>query len=191
MRKRRHGDSVNVYLKGNHQMINYRIIEKPAFEVIGKKTWISGQNNELFGQFWVQCRQEKLFDLFEQLNGDRPGQQTKSSLLGISRVEKDPANRAFYYMIAIEKPEKPSEKLETYQVPASQWAVFECIGKVPEAIMKSEMYAFTEWLPSSEYEHAKAPEMEVYFPGNDGTSEDSYCEFWLPIIEKSRTAVGR
>jgi AraC family transcriptional regulator len=65
------------------------------------------------------------------------------------------------------------------------WAVFECVGKIPEAIVKSEIYAFTEWLPASEYEHSYAPEMEVYFPGNDSTSEESYCEFWLPISRKA------
>lgn len=77
-------------------------------------------------------------------------------------------------MIAIEKPEKCSEEFEAYHVPVSQWAVFECVGKIPQAIMKSEIFAFTEWLPSSAYEHAKAPEMELYFAGNDGASEDSY-----------------
>jgi AraC family transcriptional regulator len=166
-------------------MIKYKIIGKPAFDVIGKKTWISGQDNDLFGQFWVQCQKEGLFETFTRLGSNRPGLQTKSSLLGISCVENDPANRAFYYLIAIEKPGEPAEGLETYHVPASQWAIFECIGKVPEAIVKSEMYAFMEWLPFSGYQHAKAPEMEVYFPGNNGASEDSYCEFWLPIIKKA------
>jgi AraC family transcriptional regulator len=167
-------------------MIKCRIIEKPAFEVVGKKTWISGQDNNLFGQFWVQCQNEKLFELFEQLSDNQSGIQTKSSVLGISCVEKDPTDRAFHYMIAIEKPEKRSEELEIYYVPASRWAIFACVGKIPEAITKSEIYAFTEWLPSSEYEHAKAPEMEVYFPENDGSSDESYCEFWLPISQKSR-----
>jgi AraC family transcriptional regulator len=172
-------------------MTRYRIIEKPAFDVIGKKTWISGQDNELFGQFWVQCQEEGLFETFDRLNSNQPGAQTKSSVLGISCVEKDPTNRAFYYLIAIEKPagmpeeEHDSEELETYRVPASEWVVFECVGKVPEAIVKSEIYAFTEWLPSSGYEHAKAPEIEVYVPGNDGNSKDSYCEFWLPITKTS------
>jgi len=171
-------------------MIQVRIIERPAFDVIGRKTWISGQDNELFGRFWVQCQKDGLFQTFNQLNGDRLGKQTNSSTLGISCVEKDPANRSFYYLIGIETPENISktaqirDAIEIYTVPASQWAVFECIGKVPESIVKSEIYAFTEWLPSSKYEHAKAPEMEAYFPGYDGISEDSYCEFWLPIVEK-------
>ena len=172
-----------------------KIVDKPAFEVIGKKAWISGQDNELFGQFWVQCEQERLFERFEQLSGNRPGQQTGSSMLGISRVEADPTNRAFYYMIAIEAPAtgapvSGAEDLERYCVPASRWAVFECVGKLPEAIVKSEMFAFMEWLPLSEYAHARAPEMEVYFPGNDGASEESYCEFWLPIVERSQGVVG-
>ena len=170
-------------------MIKHQIVEKSAFDVVGKKTWISGQDNNLFSQFWVQCQKERLFELFERLSDNQPGIQTNSSVLGISCVEKDPANRAFHYMIAIEKPEKFSGELEVYHVSASQWAVFECVGKVPEAIVKSEIYAFADWLPSSEYEHAKAPEMEVYFPGNDGNSEDSYCEFWLPVTQKSRKLV--
>lgn len=171
-------------------MIKVKIVEKPAFEVIGKKTWISGQDNELFGQFWAQCEQERLFERFEQLSGNAAGRQTGSSMLGISRVEADPTNRAFYYMIAIEAPAAGVEDLERYCVPASRWAVFECVGKVPEAIVKSEMFAFMEWLPTSEYDHARAPEMEVYFPGNDGVSADSYCEFWLPIVERLQGVGG-
>ena len=168
-------------------MTKVRMIEKPTFNVIGQKTWISGQDNELFGQFWVQCREAGLFEMFSKISGDQPGAQTGSSVLGVSCVEKDPSNRGFYYLVGVEKPETLSDEtldgseLDTYHVPASLWAVFACVGKVPEAIVKSEIYAFTEWLPSSGYEHAKSPEMEVYFPGNDGISEDSYCEFWLPV----------
>ena len=166
-------------------MIKHRIIERPAFDVVGKKIWISGQDNNLFSQFWVQCREQGLFEIFTEISNLQPGVQTSGSTLGVSRVEKDPTNREFYYMIAIENPQDTKvTDLEVYQVPASQWAVFECWGKVPESIVKSEIYAFTKWLPSSEYEHAKAPEMEVYFAGTDGNSDQSYCEFWLPIIPR-------
>ena len=173
-------------------MIKYRIVEKPSFDVIGRKTWISGQDNELFGRFWAQCRAEGLFRTFGQLNQNQVGEHTKSAVLGVSCVEKDPANRSFYFLIGIEKPgtvsdaELDAHALETYHVAGAKWAIFECIGKVPEAIVKSEMYAFMEWLPASDYEHAKASEMEVYFPDNDGTSKDNYTEFWLPVVEKAK-----
>ena len=55
---------------------------------------------------------------------------------------------------------------------------------MPEAIVEAEIYAFTQWLPTSGFVHANAPEMEVYPPGSRGDSDDNYCEFWLPIAEK-------
>jgi AraC family transcriptional regulator len=158
-------------------MIEHRIVERPAFEVVGRKTWIAGQDNELFGRFWAQCREQGLFELFDSLSRHRAGPQTSGAVLGISRVENDPSKREFYYMIAVEASSGDAEHdLETYRVPASQWAVFECQGKVPDSIVAAEMYAFLEWLPASGFEHANAPEMEVYPPGSD-----TYCEFWLPI----------
>ena len=119
---------------------------RPAFEIVGKKTWIPGQgDNEAFGRFWAESQREGLLDFFRRLSGHRPGAQTGGVMLGISRVEHDPSNRAFYYMIAIEKPEgaviRPEDALESYTVPATTWAVFECHGKLPEAIVASEMYA--------------------------------------------------
>ena len=167
-------------------MTNYRIVERPAFEIVGKKTWIAGtDDNEAFRRFWEQCRAEGLFSVFERIGGFKPGRQTNGVTLGVSRVEKDPGNREFYYMIAIEKPQDSAADLECYQVPASQWAVFECRGKLPDAIVESDIYAFTEWLPASEYVHANAPEMEIYPPESNGQSDDNYCEFWLPIKRKN------
>ena len=170
-------------------MPDYRIIERPAFEVVGRKTWISGQDNNLFGIFWEACRADGLFGIFEKIAGFKPGMQTNGTTLGISQVEKDPANRAFYYMIAIEiSKDCPVTELEHYHVPASTWAVFECRGKVPDSIIEAEIYAFTQWLPTSSFEHAFAPEMEVYL---EGSGEDEYvCEFWLPIRRKDNALDG-
>ncbi len=161
-------------------MINYRIVDRPSFGIIGHKTWISGPDNEQFGRFWIRARAEGLFDTFARL-GSGVGPQTGGVVLGVSRVEQDPANRSFDYMIAIEEPaECPPHDLERYLVPATRWAVFECRGKVPDSIVRAEMFAFMEWLPASGYVHALAPEMEVYLPGSDD-SENSVCEFWLPV----------
>jgi AraC family transcriptional regulator len=160
-----------------------RLIERPAFQVVGKKTWISGQDNTLFGRFWQQCQAEGLLERFEQLGGLRPGPQTGGVTLGVSCVEQDPSKREFHYLIGIEHPEDVAG-LETYPVPAARWAVFACHGKVPESIVQAELYAFMEWLPNSPYVHAYAPEMEVYPPGPGGESDDSYSEFWLPIADK-------
>jgi AraC family transcriptional regulator len=159
-------------------MVNYRIIQRPAFDVTGAKTWISGQDNSLFGRFWQQCHADGLIERLQRINGSHAGTQTGGTLLGVSCVQKDPAVRAFDYLIAVEAPEGGATSgLETMRVPAGQWVVFECRGAPPESIMRAEMFAFMEWLPASGYEHANAPEMEVYPPGENG----QYCEFWLPV----------
>lgn len=167
-------------------MADVRIVEKPAFDVMGPKVWIGGQDNEFFGEFWGECEENGMLSALQGLNGGSIGAQTGSSLLGVSRVEADPQNRSFYYMIAREVPEATPlpDGMERYQVPPCTWAVFACHGKVPEAIVNSEMYAFMEWLPQSGYEHAPAPEMEVYFPDSDGGKDDCYTEFWLPVQKK-------
>ena len=158
-----------------------RIVERPAFEIAGKQAWIDGPDNEQFGRFWQQCRAEGLFGDFDRLKqqmGQPGGPQTGAALLGVSRVEKDPANRAFYYMIAVEVDgTHTTDGLERFQVPAATWAVFECRGQVPMSIVTAEIYAFTEWLPVSGYRHALAPEMEVY----PAAADETYCEFWLPV----------
>ena len=160
-------------------MIPHRLLELPAFEVIGKKGWIAGTDDSgAFGRFWEQCKVDGTLAKLEQASGFQPGPQTKGRTLGISRTEHDPSNRAFFYMIAIEKPAGfEAEEMESYQVPASHWAIFECRGKIPEAIIEAEMFAFMQWLPASGFQHARAPEMEVYLEG--------YCEFWLPVELKS------
>ena len=165
-------------------MVPYRIIQRPSFFVAGRKIWISGQDNSLFGQFWEECREQGWLERLAQVNRGQPGAQTGGVNLGISRVESDPTRREFYYMIAAETAVSDLvNDLESYEVPASQWAAFTCRGKVPESIVEAEIFAFSQWLPGSDYEHAFAPEMEVYLPG---VSEDTYtCEFWLPIQSKA------
>ena len=84
-------------------------------------------------------------------------------------------------MIGIERPEEAdAPELTRHTVLAALWAVFACRGPMPEALVRSEMYAFHDWLPASGYAHAHAPEMEVYPPGGE-----DYCEFWVPIKAKA------
>lgn len=162
-------------------MINMRIIERPAFTIAGRQVWISGPDNEQFGRFWEQCKADGSLDALNHLRqqaGGAAGPQTNGAVLGVSRVEADPTNRAFFYMIAVEAPVDGAlpQGFERCQVQAGQWAVFECHGPAPDALVASEIYAFRDWLPNSGCQHALAPEMEVYPP-----TDEPYCEFWLPI----------
>lgn len=168
----------------NIQPVPYRILERPAFRVAGRQTFISGPDNDQFGRFWADCRAQGWLAVLDQHkpSGGWAGPQTGAAYLGVSRVEQDPTNRAFYYMIAIEAPGSlPAQGLVSagftiHEIPTCTWAVFECHGQPPMSIVKAEMFAFMHWLPSSGYHHALAPEMEVYPADKEG-----YAEFWLPV----------
>jgi AraC family transcriptional regulator len=164
-------------------MIAVRIVDRPAFLIAGKSVYISGPDNAQFGRFWQECQADGLMGQFERMTGFRPGAQTGGATLGVSRVEQDPNKRDFHYMIAVEAADGAADEsgLESYTVPACRWAVFECHGPVPEAIVAAEIYAFSQWLPASGYTHAFAPEMEVYPPASEAQGSEPYTEFWLPI----------
>ncbi len=150
-----------------------RIEDHKSFKVCGKKVWISGQDNSQFEKFWSEAHRSGMVQ--ELKAATNPAKNvTKSDILGVSCVEKDPANRAFDFYIASEC--SGQENYEEYVVPAGTWAIFRGKGKLPESLVNAEMYAFMEWLPGSGYEHALAPELEVYLAGESDT-----VEFWLPI----------
>ena len=161
-------------------MINVRIEEKPLFDIVGQKTWISGQDNEQFGAFWEQSHKNGLIKMLRELRNNIPGIVTGSYVFGVSCVEKDPSNRAFNFFIATENSDGiKGVDLVNYTVPDCKWAIFTNHGDLPMSLISAEMYAFMEWLPSSQYKHANAPELEVYPVHND-----KLVEFWLPIDEK-------
>ncbi len=162
--------------------IDVTLQSRATFTVLGRSTWISGQDTAQFGAFWQSASAGGLLIDLERLREGALGRETGSVILGVSRVEADPANRAFPYMIAIESERLGGRgDLESYQVPASTWAVFRNSGPMPDALVAAEMYAFQEWLPASGYRHAHAPELEVYLPDDVTRTSGVICEFWLPI----------
>lgn len=159
----------------NKKSISVRVIEQDAFKVCGKKVWISGQDNSQFADFWAEAHRTGMVQ--ELKNATNPAENvTKSDILGVSCVEKDPNNRAFDFYIASEC--SGLEGYEEYEIPAGIWAVFTGKGELPMSLVNAEMYAFTEWLPQSGYAHAFATELEVYPAKGPDT-----VEFWLPVTK--------
>lgn len=161
-------------------MVNMRIENKQSFKIAGRKIWISGQDNEIFGAFWKESHENGLIEQLKSVSAKIESKVTNSDVLGVSCVENDPAIRAFNFYIATEIiDEINTDKLERFIIPECTWAIFSNRGNLPMALIEAEMYAFMEWLPASQYNHAHAPELEVY-PVNDNSS----VEFWIPIIAK-------
>ena len=175
-------------LAGGDNM-DYKIIEKPAFEIIVKArkfTTAQGENFIKIPQFWEEIMQgENGFKALMKLTQDQAGPVTGAGSLGICMM--DGVNDKFAYAIGVEKPTAKAAPagFETLRIPAATWAVFESVGPMPKAIQDVTVKIFKEWFPSTGYEHAAIPELEVYLPGNPD-APDYHCQVWIPIIKKGK-----
>jgi AraC family transcriptional regulator len=159
--------------------MNYKLIEKEAFTVMGKGMTVSltdGENNWLIPLFWNASNQNGLTKALGKAAGPM-------GLLGVC-MPFDTLQEQFTYLIAAEKTsDEPLADTEVIEIPAATWAVFEAIGPMPHAIQNVWERIYSEWFPSTGYEHAAAPELEVYLDGNVN-DPDYRSEIWIPIIKK-------
>ncbi len=168
--------SFKITIKGEAEM-NYRIEKKDAFRIVGIKRHFSGEIEDSYKKvpiFWQETMQSGVIPRMCELINKEP-----IGLLGIStECFKD-----FDYFIAVATDKQTPKDMEEYIIPECLWAIFECVGAMPEAIQNMQKRIATEWLPTSGYEYANAPDIEVY-PEGDQYSKDYKCEVWLPIVKK-------
>jgi AraC family transcriptional regulator len=166
--------SFKMIIKGEVEM-NYKIEKKDSFKIVGVKEHYVMNIEECFEkvpQFWQKTIHSGIIpEILAQINREPYG------LLGVSTCMD--GQDLDYYIAAATTKDTP-ENMEDYIVPEGTWAIFECVGAMPKAIQTLQKRIITEWLPTSGYEYANAPDIEVYFDG-DQQSENYRCEVWLPI----------
>ncbi|WP_094606733.1 hypothetical protein SPSIL_011560 [Sporomusa silvacetica DSM 10669] len=173
--------SFHISLRGDKEM-NYRIVEKSAFSVLGKALKVSTVNEaqlERIPQFWDELRQNGSIDKLSSRAA--AGGQIGKNLLGICT---EGANDEFVYVIAVENTARVKETgFETFVIPALTWGVFEAVGPMPNAIQELFKRIYTEFFPAGGYERGNGPDIEVYYEG-DIHSPDYRFEVWIPVIKK-------
>jgi len=167
-----------IMLKGDKEM-DYQIVEKPGFTAAGivlETSLEDGRNTREIPKFWADSHQSGELARVTSLLGEEP-------MYGII-YDMDIVHDTFKYMIGgrFDGDQVP-EGLTAVQIPPARWAVFTSVGPMPGAIQSLFVRIFQEWFPATGYEHADAPELEVYLPGDPG-SEDYRCEIWIPIVKK-------
>ncbi|MDR1132680.1 MAG: GyrI-like domain-containing protein [Synergistaceae bacterium] len=156
--------------------MKYRTVDLDAFSVIGVKEFTSFENGENFikiPQMWSRLPAETMTKL-QALSDLEP-----SGVLGVCADMRD---NGFDYWIAAATTKECPAGFEKLDIPAAQWAVFEVVGTMPDAMQDTVKQVFNEWLPSSGYQHADAPEMEWYSVG-DMSSPDYRSEIWIPVTK--------
>ncbi|WP_379132996.1 effector binding domain-containing protein [Paenibacillus sp. sgz500958] len=170
--------SFHLSLKGDQEM-DYTIIERDSFTVIGKSKEVSckdGENFRLIPEFWQEANEDGTSDKLIEMG-------STMDILGIC-MTMDHTHELLSYWIAVEGGESTdSSGYETAVIPAATWAVFTSVGPMPHAIQNVWQRIYQEWFPGTGYEHTGGPDFELYPPG-DPAGEDYRCEVWIPVKKK-------
>jgi len=160
-----------ITVRGVSEM-NYRIEEKEAFRIVGISMPLHKEidrNFEIVPTMWGKAGKEGTLGRLAGLMDSQP-----MGMLGVSVCNDEEDWR---YFIAVSSTVPLDGAFEEYLIPAATWAVFSGEG-TNQSIQELEKRIVTEWLPSSGYEYANAPDIEVYL--NDDPQNAKY-EVWIPV----------
>jgi len=164
-------------LEGGFTM-DYKIVEKAAFTVIGVSKKLSYDNAYAeIPKFWEE----------HYKTGKN---KTVCGMFGVN-VDQINNGKEFEYLIAdnyIPWNEIP-DGFVCHTVPKSTWAVFSCKGAMPKAMQDVNTKIWSEWLPNcKDYELGERYTIEMYSPAenykNGIQDENYYSEIWLSVKKK-------
>jgi AraC family transcriptional regulator len=162
---------LKISLEGGNSM-DYRIEKKDAFQVVAKTKLFNEENSKVeIPEFWTEYNKAGL-------------QEKVCGMLGICAQAEENA-KEWKYGIGCERKyvKEVPEGFEIIEIPANTWAIFTCIGSMPDAIQNMWKRVYGEWLPASNYELIPDYDFELYTEG-DTSKEDYVSEIWIPVKEK-------
>lgn len=165
--------SFKITIKGVAEM-EYRIVKQGEMRIVGAKLDLSKNVEACFGKvpmFWQEVGQSGQIGQIVSLMDEN-----SKGVLGVSACMEHLEQWSYY--IGVETNKEVTEGLEEYIIPACTWAVFPGTGQMPSAIQEIEKRAVTEWLPTSGYQYADAPDIEVYLNQDPMNAQ---FEVWIPI----------
>jgi len=164
-----------IKIKGAKAM-NWRIEEREAFEVFGLEGIFHNDETDKIAVFWSDCIKDGSYGRLQEAAGG-------AGLNAICSYKEIDTDR-FPYMIFAEKTaDSEVDGFMTATIPKATWAVFKSDkftpDKIGEEIPNLYSRAYSEWLPTSGYNKANGPEMEIYHKDADGMC---YEEVWIPVV---------
>lgn len=162
-----------ITVKGAEEM-NYRIETKDAFRIVGVSVPLEKDIEKNFAVIppkWQEISVNGTLQRLIQMMDTEP-----MGVLGISTCNSEEPWR---YYIAVSTAKEP-DGFEEYVVPAATWAIFPGTG-TNQSIQELERRIVTEWLPTSGYEYADAPDIEVYL---NPDPQNAQYEVWIPVTKK-------
>jgi AraC family transcriptional regulator len=167
--------------KGGLEM-NYRIVEKESFKIIGRELRVrndNGDNNKLIPKFWTSCMEEGIFEQFQSMTNRINPQYIDT--MGMC-MDFDGIN-TFLYLICVEATnfDYIPEGMTAKTIPGPKYVVFTAKGRMPEAIQQTWQDIYGKWFPTSGYERTNGPDFEFYDNRSEVNDDNCEVDIYIPI----------
>ena len=180
---------VDVSVHGGNQM-EYKIVPMFPFKVIGfQKVFDNETAYAEIPKYWDEICEKYANNVYA---GNEPANPYEQALVDNCIGEygvciDDLGDGKFRYLIAGKYTggEVP-EGMVIYEFPRCEWAVFNCLGPLPEAMQSVNTRIFLEWLPGNpEYELYGNANVEWYDCVNGEKDDPDYrSAIWVPVKRK-------
>ncbi len=180
---------INITILGGNQM-DYKITPMFPFKVIGfQKEFDNETAYAEIPKFWDEICEKYAYNVYA---GNAPANPCEQALVDNCIGEygvciDDIGGGKFRYLVAGKYTggDVP-EGMVVYEFPRSDWAVFNCIGPIPDALQSVNTRIFREWLPGNpEYELCGNASVEWYDCVNgEKTDPDYHSAIWVPVSRK-------
>ena len=165
-------------IKGGNEM-EYRIVEKDAFKIVGLKkriTLIFEGTNHQIDSIVQGLTAENIKELKSLCDIEPKGMLSVSTNFSERTVEGSKLDQ--YVGVATTK--EASDQWDVLEVDAANWAVFTAIGEFPKELQDTWARIYSEWFPTSGYELTGGP--EILWNESPDTSKSNYkSEIWIPV----------
>ena len=158
------------------QKYSWKLERKPSLRFIGKSTRISCVNNEHFlkiPEFWGECQKNGIYANLISLDRGTP-----KGMFGMFGYHDHNSKEIEYSIMVLSDVDLP-DGFKEIVTPETTWAIFDCIGVIPQSIQKGWNYLHEEWLVKYPFRHAPCPELEWYSDGNT-YSTNYLSQIWIP-----------
>ena len=182
--------TIKLSIQGGHQM-EYKITPMFPFKVIGfQKVFDNETAYAEIPKFWDEICEKYAANVYA---GNAPANPYEQALMDNCIGEygvciDDIGGGQFRYLVAGKYTggDVP-EGMVVYEFPRSDWAVFDCIGPIPEALQSVNTRIFQEWLPGNpDYELCGNGSVEWYDCLNgEKTDPDYHSAIWVPVKRKA------
>lgn len=180
---------INITIQGGDQM-DHKITKMFPFKVIGfQKEFTYEEAYREIPKYWDEICSKYADPVYA---GNPPANAYEKAIVDNCIGEygvciDDLGDGKFRYLIAgkYSGGEVP-EGMVLYEFPMEDWAVFDCVGPIPDTLQSVNTRIFKEWLPGNpDYEIAGNANIEWYDCVNgEKTDPDYHSAIWIPVKKK-------